>query len=383
MSTHDPLNTARELRTLIESEADAVDESSTMTSKVVEALVDSGLFRLLVPRDLGGMEADIPTIIDVCEELSFADGSVGWAFAQNTTVMAYSAYLEPEFAKPLAEARAAAGMFAPLGVAHQEDDGFRISGHYPFGSGCGHAQFMGGSAMVMHDGEMAPFVDELPQICAFIVPMERVLLKGNWDVMGLRGTGSFDFEVPEQRVETGQTFSIFESQATTGGALYGLGPIPLGTISSTAWALGVARRGLHEIAEIARAGRTRLGSLSLQEQTGFQRGLGLHFAALKAARLLAVECYGGSVAAIARGEPDEVRADRIRETKAAATYVTEVAKAAITFAYESAGSHGMRNPSVLQRCFRDIYVGAAHQVFDERNYVELAKKQLGLETSRF
>ena len=123
--------------------------------RLIDALVDAGLFRLLVPREFDGLEADPATIVDVCEELSFADGSVGWAFAQNTTVSAYSAYLDPEYAVPLARARAAAGMFAPLGVAHMENGGFRVSGSYPFGSGCGHAEFMGGSAMVMRDGEMA------------------------------------------------------------------------------------------------------------------------------------------------------------------------------------------------------------------------------------
>ncbi len=383
MPVTEPLDAARKLRELIESEAELVEQSSTMTPKLVDALVDAGLFRLLVPRELGGTEADPATIVDVCEELSFADGSVGWAFAQNITVMGYAAYLEPEYAVPLAGARAGAGMFAPLGVAHAEDGGFRISGSYPFGSGCGHAEYMGGSALVMLEGEPAPFVDGLPQIRAFIVPTDRVKLKGNWDVMGLRGTGSFDFEVPEQHVDTGMTFSLFESRAITGGALYGLGPVVLGTISSVAWTLGVARRALHEIAEIGKGGRTRLGSLPLREQPTFQRGFGQHTVAVKAARLLAKESYGSAVEAIARDAAPEVRAARLRETKAAASYVTAVSKAAVTFVYEASGSHGLRNPSRLQRCFRDIYVGAAHQVFDERNYVELAKERLGLQPAPF
>ena len=176
MSATAPLNAARNLRELIESEAELVEKSSTMTAPLVDALAEAGLFRLLVPEKLGGMEADPATIIDVCEELSFADGSVGWAFAQNTTVMGYAAYLEPQYAVPLAGAKAAAGMFAPLGIAQKEDGGYRVSGNYPFGSGCGHAEFMGGSAMEMHGDEMAPFIDDLPQIRAFILPIDRVKL---------------------------------------------------------------------------------------------------------------------------------------------------------------------------------------------------------------
>ena len=63
--------------------------------------------------------------------------------------------------------------------------------------------------------------------------------------------------------------------------------------------------------------------------------------------------------------------------------MTKVAKDAVTFAYESSGNVGLRNPSRLQRCFRDMYVGAAHQVFDDRNYQELAKPNLGLVPAPF
>ncbi len=379
----DLLGKARALRGLIESEADLTEQTCTMTEPVVEALVAAGLFRLIVPRELGGYEADPETIIDVFEEVSFADGSVGWAYAQNTTVMAYSAYLTPEYARPLAQARAAAGMFAPLGSAHIEGDGYRVSGAYQFGSGCGHAEFMGGAGMVMLDGEMAPFDGARPQIRGFIVPSDRVIFKGNWDVMGLCGTGSLDFEVPEQYVDAGQTFSIFGSETITGGPLYGIGSIVLGTISSTAWAIGVARRALHEIAEIGKAGRIRLGSLPLVEQLTFQRDFGIHKMALRSARLLAKDSYTRAVAAVADDEPAEVLATQLRDTKAAASYVTKIAKAAVTFAWESSGSVGMRNPSQLQRCFRDIYMGAGHQVFDERNYNDTAKPDLGLEPALF
>ncbi len=201
--------------------------------------------------------------------------------------------------------------------------------------------------------------------------------------MGLRGTGSFDFEVPEQRVDAGWTFSLFETRPITGGALYGLGPITVGTISSVAWALGVAHRALDEISEIARNGRARLGSLPLREQPIFQRDLGLHTTAVQAARKLAVDAYESAVAAVAEGTSPMPLAQRMRETKAAASFVPRVAKAAVDFAYEASGSHGMRNPSRLQRCFRDIHVGATHQVFDERNYGELVKSSLGLEPAPF
>ncbi len=383
MTGTEAIAAARQLREPIEAQAERVEEECTMTPEVVDALADAGLFRLLVPKEFDGIEADVSTVVDVCEEISFADGSVGWAFAQNAAVMAYAAYVDREHALPLARAKAAAGMFAPLGMGQQEGDGYRVSGKYMFGSGSGHAEYMGGSIMVMEGAEMAPFIDDLPQIRAFIVPMSEVELQGNWDVMGLRGTGSFDFEVREQVVPTGSTFLVFQVEVKTGGPIYGLGAIPLGTIGSAAWAVGVARRALHEISEIARNGRARMGALPLREQQTFQRDLGLQLTAVKGARLLVKDAYQGAVDAIGNGEPKDVVAQKLRETKSASNYATLIGKQATTFAWESSGSVGIRNPSRLQRCFRDIFVGAAHMVFDDRNYNEIAKPHVGLEPSPF
>ena len=119
---------------------------------------------------------------------------------------------------------------------------------------------MGGTGMEIHDGETPPFEDGLPLLRAFIVPADRAVFKGNWDVMGLCGTGSVDYEVPEQFVDS-----------------------------------GVTSRALCEVVEIVKAGRMRMGSAPQREQQIFQRDLGIHTVALKAARLLAHESYGAAV----------------------------------------------------------------------------------------
>jgi alkylation response protein AidB-like acyl-CoA dehydrogenase len=382
MSAQELLTAAQNMRGLIESEADAIEANSAMSEPVVAALAEAGLFRLMVPKVLGGFEADIATIIDVSEAIAYADGSVGWGYCQNCTVMAYSAYLDADHGQQVASSRAAGGMFAPLGTAEKVDGGYRVSGNYLFGSGSGHAQYMGGAALVMENGEMI-FDGELPEMISYIVPAEKINLKGNWDVMGLRGTGSYDFEVPEQVVSTGQTFPLFTTTPVNGGSFYGLGPIPIGTVNSVGWALGVGTRALDEIREIARNGRARLGVLPLREQQIFQRDLGLHSTAVASARALAKASYTRAVEGIEQGLDGEDIQRRILETKAAANYAVKVAKEAATFAWEASGSAGMRNPNRLQRCFRDLCVGSGHQVFDQRNYIELVKEGLGLEASPF
>jgi alkylation response protein AidB-like acyl-CoA dehydrogenase len=379
MAAPDLLKAARSLRETIEAEADRVEETLNMTAPIVEGLVDSGLFRLLMPEALGGFESDPSTIIEVCEEISFADGSVGWSYAQNTSCMAYLAYMDPELVEPFARSRAGAGMFAPLSVVIREEGGYRVSGKHQFATGSPHADFIGGAGMELVDGESVMGPNGLPSILAYIVPMEKAVMKGNWDVMGLCGTASFDYEIPEQFVEAGLTHSIFETHPRSGGALYGLGPVPLGTISSCGWAIGVAKRALHEIVDIVTTqARTRMGSDPLKEQQVFQRDLALHTQALNSVRLLAHETYGSAVDAIARGESPETLEQIRRESKAAASYIVQVSREATTFAFQASGSHGLRNPNRLQRCFRDMYVGASHIVFDERNFVESVKERLGI-----
>jgi len=381
------LRSALGLREVIEEYADETEAQCTMAQPVVDAIDATGLFRVSIPEEIGGLEADVETVAAVCEAISFADGATGWAFTQNAITGAYLSYVEPESAKPFAAVRAGAGHFAPLGVAHEEDGGYRVSGNWQFASGSGHAEFMGGAALIMRDGEIASMGDDgkLP-IVGFFVPAERAVLKGNWDTMGLRGTGSFDYEILETFVEAGATWNITMGFAPhqSGGPAYALGPQAYGSIGSCAWALGVASRAMHEIAEIAKAGRARLGSPPMKEQAEFQRDFGFHQTAIEAARIQLLAVYNDAVDLIAGGGPDDDCQTAVRRSKAHANYIVKhVAKAATVFAWEASGSAGMRNPSRLQRCFRDMQIGAGHMVFDDRFYCEAAKPALGVELSPF
>jgi alkylation response protein AidB-like acyl-CoA dehydrogenase len=381
------IQAAHDLRELIEAEADEIEASCTLTKPVVDAIEKTGLFGLSTPKEVGGLEADIGTIAAVCEAVSFADGATGWAFTQNTITGSYLSYIDPAYAETFTAMGPGAGHFAPLGVAHEEDGGYRVSGNWQFASGSGHAKFMGGGCVIFRDGAPAPMGEngKLPLV-GFFVPAECATLKGNWDTMGLRGTGSFDYEIPEMFVEEGATWNINMGYAPhqSGGPIYALGPQAYGSIGSSAWAIGVAARALHEIAEIAKAGRTRLGSLPLREQPEFQRDFGFHQTAIEAARIQLLTIYKTALTVIESGAPDAECSAAVRRTKAHAnTIVKHVAKAACVFAWEASGSAGMRNPSRLQRCFRDIFIGAGHQVYDDRAYCEFAKPALGLEPAPF
>ena len=377
----DLLEQARQLRPLVEAQAEATDDALTLTPPLVEAFEKSGLFHILVPRALGGAEADCATTIDVFEELAHQDGSIGWSQMANASSTAYSAFLDPGLAREMVGDQPGsvfAGQFAPRGRIRRDGDGFAVAGDYGFGSGSGHASYLGGGGFVLDDAgapEMLP--SGMPAYLCYFVPRDGVELQGGWDTMGLRGTGSFDYTVPEQRVEAGRTFWLFGAEIRTGGPVYGIGPTAIAGLGHAGWGLGVARRALDEIAGIATGGRVRLGSTPIADQQVFQREFGEQCFALDAVRALVHQVYGRIEARLHAGETLG-KADN-DEMMGSVAYLTQVCEGICLWAYRQAGSQGLRNPSLIQRCFRDMLTGGLHVFVDRRSYEEHAKNRLGIE----
>ena len=381
---------ARALRPLIEREAARAEEETTTTQVVVDALAEAELFWILVPRDLGGAEARIEDALAVFEELAYADGSTGWSAMANATSSAFAAiYTGDEAAKTMfgGPGRAIhAGMFAPVGSSEIVDGdgngdgggapaGYRISGHYRFGSGSEHATWMGGGTFEKRDGELAlDPASGFPVIRAFFIPKDNVEMRGNWDVMGLVGTGSFDYDVNDQFVEAGYTFPLLTPTVHRGGPIYHLGVLGLTSTGHAAFALGVGRRALDEVAEIARS-KQRMGASPVHDQQLFQYDYAFHDAALLSARAFVFDVFGAAETTVESGA--ELTMLGLQRLRQATTYATKVSADAVRFAYLWAGSDALRSPSALQRCFRDIHAGTQHVFVDNSTFTATTQLLLG------
>jgi alkylation response protein AidB-like acyl-CoA dehydrogenase len=373
-----PLARARGLAELIVAEADRSERDATLSPVVVDALHDSGLFGLMVPKELGGDEAELPTVIEVYEEVSRADGSTGWTLLANATTTAFAAAytgpaaVEVMFGGP--RTPVAAGQFSPRGTAVFDGDAYVVSGRYSFGSGSAHSPWIGGGALELRDGDLVPGPTGLPLIRAYFVPRERVEFLGNWDVMGLAGTGSYDYEVPEQRVDEAFTFDLVNAEARRGGPVYRLGVLGLTAAGHAAFALGVGRRGMEELTRIVQT-KHRLGAEPLRDQQLFRHDYAMHDAALHAARAFVFESFATVQDVLDAGDlPTPVQRQRLRQ---ATTYATRVATDAVRFAYTAAGSDALR-ASALQRCFRDLHAATQHLVVDNNTLTETTRVLLGL-----
>ena len=369
---------AQGLFDLIGEEAARSETDATLSPRVVEAFHETGLFGLMVPKELGGEEADLPTVIAVYEEVSRADGSAGWTLLANATTSSFAgAYTGPAaVAEMFADGIAvAAGQFSPRGTAVRSDDGYVVSGRYSFGSGSGHSPWIGGGALELRDGELVPAPSGLPMIRAYFVPRERVEFLDNWDVMGLAGTGSYDYEVPEQTIHEDFAFDLINAEPRRGGPVYRLGVLGLTAAGHAAFSLGVGRRAMEELTRIVLT-KHRLGADPLRDQQLFRHDYAIHDAALLSARAFVYESFATVQDTLDAGDdPTSVQRARLRQST---TYATRVATDAARFAYTAAGTDALR-PTVLQRCFRDLHASTQHLMVDNNTLTDTTRVLLGLD----
>lgn len=370
----------RALMPLIEAESDASNKALKLTQPVIDAFAEGGFFKLMAPKEAGGGEADPDTIIDVLADCTYADGSAGWNLVVNTSSLSTSAYIDPARAREILSLKngASGGAINPWrGVAHEEKGGFRVAGQYALGSATSHATHITSGGMLHRNGELV-MTNGRPGIRVFFLPKANVVHDDDWDVLGLSGSGSFDYQVPEQFVEEGWTWDLLNPVVRSGGKLFLLGTYGVAAIGFVGFALGNGRRALDEIEKLVIEGdRKRAGQMVLmRDQQVFQREFGKLNMALRAAELLARESYHKAFAHFDRGNPlDAMVQEDIRVTS---TYITQVAEECVTFAFKVAGSKGFRNPSKIQRVYRDMVTGARHVSVDETSYDNWTKLKLGL-----
>ncbi len=373
----DLLGAMRALAPLLEAGAAGNEAAVTLRSEVVDALHDRSLFRMLVPACLGGFELPVREAYEVIEEAARADGATGWSLMAGAIYLAVAAaFLSDEGAEAvLADPRAvAAGQVAPLGTAVAAPGGWTVEGRFGFASGGVHSTWFYGGFAEQRDGGPVLLGNGLPNIVVGILPSEAVEPLGNWDVIGLIGTGSIDYRIPPQLVPEAFTFPLFTAAPRRGHPRFRMGLAGLTCIGHCAFATGVARRALDELAGLAQTKR-RLGRVPLVDDPLFQAAYARAEGQLAAARafsLTAIEAL--EAAAVADAVTPAVRA----RARLATTHTAEAALEVGAAAFRFSGSVGLRNGSVLQRCYRDLSAGEQHVFTDLNTYRDAGRLLLGV-----
>lgn len=378
--SNDPLSRARAIAPIVEANAQQAQDDRTLPPETVKAMKQAGLFRVFQPRAVGGDECDFETQIAVAEEVSRADGSAGWNVIANGPSVGFAgAFLgDDAVAELFGEGNdyCFGGQFAPNGQGVAVDGGYRVTGSWHFGSGTGHSEYVMGGFIPLVDGAPPILPNGLPDMRVACIPREEITFTDGWFVMGLEGTGSYDYECKDVFVRESWTYPLFTTEPKRGGGMYRMGIFPITGAGHAAWALGVARRALDEINAMARE-HTRMGQTTvLAERPTFQKDYIRAEAELRAARLLVVDVFSEAHRKADSG--DEVGIEDRALMRTAATYATETAKDAVDMVHLAAGTAAVRNGSVLQRCFRDMHTGSQHTFIGEDTYLQSAEVLLGL-----
>jgi len=366
------------LRPLIESSA-AEDENATQIADVVvEALREAGVIGLMAPSVLGGGEAHPDLLIDVISELSYYDGSTGWYAGAVMTAGAVSGACLGEHAVEAifrgGGSPICAGQAAPNGRAERVDGGYRISGNFSFGSGAPAADWLVGGYMLYENGALAAGPTGDPVMLIAFAPREKVEFLGNWDVLGLRGTGSYDFRVLDQVVHEDFVLNPATPQVRRGGTLYRMGFMGLPTLTHSSFAIGCARRALDEWSAFARSKKRGPATYANELQT-FQRDMAMAQAELRAAEAYVRRTYSALFDAAAKGAIDE---DLKLDGRLCASHALAVGARVSQTAFNACTTYALRNGGALQRAYRDLQAGAAHFLTSEGSWIDAGRVLAGL-----
>jgi indole-3-acetate monooxygenase len=378
---------ARGMRDLVRAEAAESERLRTLSTRIVDEMWASGLMSAFNPAAAGGVEPSFQEMIDTWIEMAWQDGSFGWiGIANLPSTFAAATYLPDEgFAEIFTKNEnhvTIGGQYFPNGQGATVDSGYRLSGAWNFGSGTAHAAYIGAGFFPMDNGEMRWVSEGIPDMRVAFLPREEVTFTDGWHVQGLKGTGSYDYNVADVFVPEYRTMPLFTREPVRGNsAASHMGLMPVTAAGHASFALGVAKSMLDDVEELA-ATKVRMSDMAtLASRQTFQKGLAHHVAAWRAARLLVLDAFAAAEGAVDAGNDltPRLRADM----RVAAVYATDTARVAAEWAHLAAGTTAIREGSRLERAFRDIYTGTQHAFISEKVAMDVAQIWLGIIDDQF
>jgi alkylation response protein AidB-like acyl-CoA dehydrogenase len=351
------------LQPLLRELHDEIEREQRFPRALVEKMREAGLYRMVIPRSLGGYQADALTYLRAVELMAEGCGSVGWNLANNGIVQLVSLGLPDEGVHEIyAQGPSTPGAGTAVqggGQAVPVEGGYRVTGRWSFGSGSPEASWMLGSFQILDNGQPRLSPEGKPLYWrGFFSRAEVEIVPGSWNVTGLRGTGSFDWTVhdvflPERRTMVHAGAPLDNQWDRWPGVTYSLptqcwiGPHHSAVIT------GIARAGIDALIELA-GGKTPRGRTGLLcDNPQVQDAVGRADAILNAGRAyrsaMITELWN-SVAA-GNGTTLEQRA----RCRLASTYAADSARQAMDLVYRHGGSTSFKRDSRLAECWRDLH----------------------------
>jgi indole-3-acetate monooxygenase len=358
----DYVERARRLGPLLQEAADEIEEQRQLPARVVEALIEGGFFRLLLPRSLDGAELRPLTYVRVLEEIARVDPSTAWSLGQNSGCSMSAPYLDPAVAREIFGPPHGILAWGPdlpgAGRGAVVPGGIRVTGRWGFATGSRHATWLGAHVPLFEaDGTPRRNPNGRPAVRTVLFPKACAEIIDNWQVIGLRGTGSDSYMVedlfvreeytcgrdnPAERREPGLLYKF------TSGMVYAMG---FSNVS-----LGIARGALEAFIELARDKVPRGARNPLRHNNVIQSQVAQCEAKLRSSRAY-VHATLREMWDAAEQDGD-FRPEQHARLRLAATWAIQQSREVVATVYSAAGATAIFNENPFERRFRDMHAGS-------------------------
>jgi 3-hydroxy-9,10-secoandrosta-1,3,5(10)-triene-9,17-dione monooxygenase len=344
--------------------ASKTEELRRLPPETERELHESGLFRILQPKRVGGSEFDYVALVDCADALGQGDASVAWNFANLASHHWMLGMFDPR-AQDLvwnkdANALIASSFIFPAGRARKVDGGYVLRGNWPFSSGVDACEWNMLASVVSSDDEADGIEYRL-----FLVNKKDYRIVDTWNATGLRGTGSNDVEVDDAFVPEAMTLAVADlaggptpGSAVNPNALYALPVFSLFPFVLSGVALGNAQACLDDYVDIARHRASTYNRAKVGDLQSTQIKIAEASAKIDAARLIMRSTCIEAIADARGGHiPDVAAKTRSRRDGA---YSVNLCTEAVSLLFAASGARGLYMTGALQRQFRDAHAINSH-----------------------
>ncbi|ABP64668.1 Acyl-CoA dehydrogenase, type 2, C-terminal domain (plasmid) [Novosphingobium aromaticivorans DSM 12444] len=355
----------------VRSRREEFSEGQQISADVVELMKRAGVYRACVAKELGGDEVSPGTFLRMIERISEADGSAGWVASFGVSA-AYLASLPVDTLRQMyadGPDVVFSGMIFPPQAARPVGDELEVNGRWSWGSGSTGADYIGVGIKVEGDASTAG----LPLVA--VMPAHKARIVRNWNVIGLKGTGSHDVAVDKVMVPREWTF-VRGSAPSLEGALFRYPAMALAAQVLAVVALGVGRAAIEELMAYA-AGRTSItGAPTLANRPNVQADLARAEAMLRSARAFFYETTEDAWEALLRG--DELTAKQVTLLRLAASHAARAGSDVATAVYRMSGTTGIFAGHPVAHYMHDAMIVPQHAFLADGTFESAGKVLFGL-----
>ena len=377
MNRAELLDAAEQLAPLLREKARDAEIARQPLDEVIDAIRESGICSMMVPKSYGGHEQDLDTFFDVVLTLSRADASMGWLagfyIEHNLWLMNFSDSVCHSILGNNSYMLAPVAQNVGGGTASKEEGGYRLNGQWQWGTGIIHSDWViAGGLITSGDGGPIPAV--------FMVPTSDVELIDTWHVTGMCGTGSWDFRMKDVFVADDYVVPMLDIlEGSTGigerhnGPLYSTPLMPILGFAAGIPILGAAQMALEEFSLQM---REKIEKNALRAGTPLPDVSSvLGEAALK---IEAAELVMRAVLSDIMDKRNQATAAQRSHWLSRLAYAAFTCKEAVLQIGEETGSSGGFLSNPIQRALRDISIAANHVIFAKNIcYGDVGRRLLG------